>query len=73
MEKNLYFYSGPVVYFEVCICNKWEGYTHATSEKQARSFLTRQFKREHGYEARFSIKLPGKIKLIGKENDNGEL
>lgn len=68
MGKNLYFYNGPIEYFEVCICNKWKGYTHALSEKQARRFLTQQFKQEHGYEPRSSIKLSGKIELIEKEN-----
>lgn len=69
----MYFYSGPVERFDVCICNKWEGYTHATSEKQARGFLTLQFKKAHGYESRSSIKLSGKIELTGKENCYGEL
>lgn len=64
MKKKLYFYNGPVEHFEACICNKWAGYTHASSEEQARRFLTQQFKQEYGYEPRSSIKLSGKIELI---------
>lgn len=64
MKKHLYLYNGPVEHFEACICNKWAGYTRASSEEQARRFLTQQFKQEHGYEPRSSIKLSGKIELI---------
>ena len=64
MKKNLYYYVGPVEHFETCICNKWAGYTRASSEEQARIFLTQQFKKEHGYEPRSLIKLSGKIELV---------
>ena len=34
---NRYSYKGPVMEFEQCVSNNWEGTTYASSEKKARS------------------------------------
>ena len=40
---NRYSYKGPVMEFEQCVSNNWEGTTYATSEKKARSNLAYQY------------------------------
>lgn len=42
---NRYSYKGPVMEFEQCVSNNWEGTTYASSEKKARSNLAYQYKR----------------------------
>lgn len=60
---NLYFYEGPVMKFDKCICKNWYGETMAVSEKKARSNLTFQFKKQNNYIASSKIFLPGKVQL----------
>lgn len=64
---DLYSYNGPVLEFDRCIANRWQGQTYATSEAKARSNLVFQFKRETGRVPRTKITLPGKIILEGDE------
>ena len=64
---GLYSYNGPVLEFDRCIANRWQGQTYATSEAKARSNLVFQFKRETGRVPRTKITLPGKIILEGDE------
>ena len=63
----LYSYNGPVLEFNRCIANRWNGQTYATSESKARSNLAFQFKRETGRLPRTKITLPGKIILEGDD------
>lgn len=63
----LYSYNGPVLEFDRCIVNRWNGQTYATSESKARSNLAFQFKRETGRLPRTKITLPGKIILEGDD------
>ena len=63
----LYSYNGPVLEFDRCIVNRWQGQTYATSESKARSNLVFQFKRETGRLPRTKITLPGKIILEGDD------
>lgn len=63
----LYSYNGPVLEFDRCIVNRWNGQTYATSESKARSNLAFQFKRETGRLPRTKITLHGKIILEGDD------
>ena len=36
---NRYCYKGPVMEFEQCVSNNWEGTTYAASEKKAQILL----------------------------------
>ena len=58
---NTYYYSGPVMEFDRCITDKWEGSTRAVSEKKARANLTYQYKVSNGKAPRSKITLPGKL------------
>lgn len=58
---NTYYYSGPVMEFDICIADKWEGSTRAVSEKKARANLTYQYKVSNGKAPRSKITLPGKL------------
>lgn len=58
---NRYSYKGPVMEFERCVSNNWEGTTYATSEKKARSNLAYQYKRQYNKIATARITLPGKL------------
>jgi len=64
MKSNLYLYDGPVYRFERIYTPKWRAYTYATSEKQARSNLTFQFKHQEGLASGTKVTLPGEIKLV---------
>ena len=44
---NKYSYNGPVMEFDRCIANKWQGETMAVSEKKAKSNLVYQFKKKN--------------------------
>lgn len=46
MTKHKYYYSGPVLYFDKILTNKWEGTTVATSKKKAISNLSYQIKKQ---------------------------
>ena len=43
---NQYMYDGPVMEFDTCVANRWQGSTYAASEKKARSNLVYQFKKK---------------------------
>lgn len=58
---NRYCYKGPVMEFEQCVSNNWEGTTYAASEKKARSNLAYQYKRQYN-----KITLPGKLVEVWK-------
>ena len=57
-------YKGPVLEFEKCIADRWEGQTYAVSEKKARSNLIYQFKKQTGRSPQSKITLPGKIIFV---------
>lgn len=69
---NLYSYDGPVMKFDMQISKRWYGQTYAKSECKARSNLTYQYKKEHGFQPNVKISLPGKI-VLEKENEDGRL
>ena len=56
-----YSYRGPVMIFDRCVADKWEGVTMASSEKKARSNLMYQFKKQAGLDIGSRISLPGKV------------
>lgn len=56
-----YSYRGPVMIFDRCIADRWEGETMAPSEKKARSNLMYQFKKQAGLDIGSRISLPGKV------------
>lgn len=59
----VYTYSGPVMQFDRCICNKWKATTFAPSSKKAKCNLEYRYKKENGYAPTARITLPGKIFL----------
>lgn len=61
-NDHMYTYDGPVVQFGKIITERWMGDTIASSEAQARSYLTYQYKRSRGKTANTHIMLPGVIK-----------
>lgn len=56
-----YIYDGPVMLFNVCVCNRWKGETMAPSESRARNNLAYQFKKNNNQIASAKISLPGKL------------
>lgn len=59
-----YTYKGPVMEFDRIICNDWSGDTIASTEKQAKLFLTHQFKVNNNRLPNARITLPGKVKKL---------
>lgn len=60
---NRYIYDGPVMFFDSCVCGKWQSETMATSEKKAKSNLAYQYKRNNNLVPSAKITLPGKLQL----------
>lgn len=60
-----YEYSGPVTEFGKLIQERWIGSTYAESEKQARSNLAYQFKKNNNRLPTARIGLPGKLVIKG--------
>lgn len=56
-----YTYNGPVMEFDICVANNWQGTTFAVSEKKARNNLAYQFKKKNNRVAGTKITLPGKL------------
>ena len=63
-EYHRYVYDGPVVVFDTCVNNRWQGETMAPSEKKARSNLVYQYKKQTNRITGTKVKLPGKIKMV---------
>ena len=61
---NIYSYNGPVMIFDVCVANHWEGQTAANSEKKARNNLIYQYKKRNNKLPSAKVTLPGKIIII---------
>lgn len=61
---NQYMYDGPVMEFDICIANRWQGSTYAVSEKKARNNLAYQYKKKNNRTPGAKITLPGKIVKI---------
>ena len=59
-----YKYDGPVMSFEDCVVNRWQGSTYAVSEKKARSNLIYQFKKKNNRIPGAKITLPGKLMIV---------
>lgn len=66
---NLYRYSGPVMEFNRCVCNRWEDSTYAVSEKKARSNIIYHYKIAHNKTPNSKITLSGKIELVSEKGD----
>ena len=58
---NQYMYDGPVMEFDTCVANRWQGSTYAASEKKARSNLVYQFKKKTNRIPNTRITLPGNV------------
>ncbi len=65
MNQSIYRYDGPVEEFGKCVTRQWSAQTRAVSEKQARSNLSYQYKKQFNKAANTKINLPGKIVVIG--------
>lgn len=61
---NQYTYDGPVMEFDICIANRWQGTTYAASEQKARNNLTYQFKKKNNRIAGTRITLPWKLRVM---------
>ena len=61
---NKYTYDGPVMEFNTCVANHWQGQTVAASESKARSNLAYQYKKRNNRIAGTKITLPGKIVVV---------
>lgn len=61
---NQYTYDGPVMEFDICIANRWQGSTFAVSEKKARINLAYQFKKNNNRIPGSRISLPGKVRTV---------
>lgn len=59
--KKLYEYRGPVRIFEDTVNEDWRGMTYAVSEKQARSNLAYQYKRQRGLIPATKVTLTGAV------------
>lgn len=59
--NKTWFYSGPVMKFDICVERNWTATTWAPTEKKARSNLAYRYKKEHGYERTAKISLPGSL------------
>lgn len=64
MDKNMYFYEGPVMEFGTLVTNHWRSSTYAVSEGRARTNLEHQFKVSNNRTKNAKITLPGKIKTV---------
>lgn len=64
-KQKQYTYNGPVMIFDRVIANEWHGKTKAVSERQARSNLVYQYKKQHHYILYTKISLPGHLSVIG--------
>lgn len=60
---NRYMYDGPVMEFNICVANRWQGSTYAASEQKARSNLAYQFKKTNRIPST-RITLPGKVVTV---------
>lgn len=61
---NQYMYDGPVMEFNTCVANRWQGSTYAASEQKARSNLAYQFKKKTNRIPSTRITLPGKVVTV---------
>lgn len=62
---NKYSYDGPVMEFDRCVANRWQGETMALSESKARSNLAYQYKKKNNRIPAVKVTLPGKIVMVG--------
>lgn len=69
IKNKQYEYCGPVMEFDICVERTWKASTWAPSEKKALSNLTYRYKRDHNRAPQTKITLPGKIALVGGEED----
>lgn len=65
MKYYIYKYEGPVEEFGKCVTRQWSAQTRAVSEKQARSNLSYQYKKQFNKAANTKVNLPNKIVLVG--------
>lgn len=61
---NKYSYCGPVMEFDRCVADHWEGSTYAVSEKKARANLIFRYKQENYLMPNAKVSLPGKIIMV---------
>ena len=57
----IFCYCGSVKEFDSVVSSNWKGITKAVSEKEARSNLAYQYKRQHGKSLSCKITLPGDL------------
>ena len=69
--RNIYIYDGPVKEFGTIVAKRWKGETVAVSEKKAKSNLAYQYKRTHNKSSDSNITLPGKVKVVRKDDYDG--
>ena len=65
MESYIYRYQGPVMSYDKCVQENWEGETIAVSERKARNNLAYQWKKRNGYAPSFKVRLPEALIIVG--------
>lgn len=63
-QYHKYIYDGPVMFFDKCVADHWEGETLAPTESKARNNLSYQAKKQMNLIAGAKVVLPGKIKMV---------
>lgn len=61
---NLYSYSGPVMRFDKCVNDSWQGSTYAVSEREAKKNLAYKYKKNNNLIPNAKIELTGKVYLV---------
>lgn len=64
IERKRYAYNGPVFEFDKCVASNWSAETCAVSERQARSNLAFQYKRDHSRAKNAKITITGKLVVV---------
>ena len=59
-----YYYNGPVMYFDKCVCDRYSAETVAATPAKAKSNLAYRYKMENNMVPATRISLPGKIEEV---------
>lgn len=64
MGVSVYEYQGPVLIFDKCVAERWNGQTTAVSKGQAITNLSYQFKKANNLMLNTNVALPGTITVV---------
>lgn len=69
MEKQTFYFTGIVKYFDQIINTNYQACTRASSKEKAKNNICYRYKREHNLVANTKISLSGTIKILGGTYD----